>query len=374
MFETNDCWRSQQHSPLESSALGSHMNAPINIRQHEVLSASIKSSKLVANSGFDEFGIPVWSEKDFSLGGIDSVKKSGVYSPISTCTPEGSPLEQVTLHQRKYLIFDQSRNETRVMFSSLRSGLQNMPARPTECSLWNPQVASSKLFDAYKCFPEREARKDEQMCATTLDPFEGSGENENWDEECDMREDTEEINALLYSDDYDDQDNDFNDEDDDEVSSGHSPLIREEVCHKQEVKHESDFDDEAAISSISFKKRKVLDNGDEKLGLIDTTITRKENMVSENIHSEDFSSAIEKGSGPTIGNKRPRKDKIRDTLKVLESIIPGLNSEDPVLILDEAIRYLQCLKCDAETMFAEDIDNCTCNEPVNKPPSSFIPY
>ncbi|KAK9666654.1 hypothetical protein RND81_14G201300 [Saponaria officinalis] len=314
------------------------MNAPVNIRQHEALSTAINPCKLISNLGFDEFGIP------------DSGKNSIVYSPTPRGTPDGTPLEQTTLRQRKFLIFDQSRNETRVMFSSLSPAVQNMPARQTACPLSNPQVACPKLFDAYQCPPEGKARKDEQMCAKTPEPSEGSGENENLDEESDMREDTEEINALLYSDNYDDRDTEFDNEDDDEVSSGHSPLVKEGVCHKQEVRHELDFDDEVAISSVSSKRRKTLDGAHEKLAFI---------------HSEEVSISIDKGSDPTIGNKRPRRDKIRETLKVLESIIPGLKSKDPKVILDEAISYLKCLKSNAETMFEEDSENSTCDEPIN---------
>ncbi|XP_074312825.1 transcription factor bHLH143-like [Silene latifolia] len=362
MFETSGSWPSQLHSSLE-------MIAPVNIRQHEILPSSVSPCRVNHNSGFNEFGTPGWPEKGLAINGIGSIGNSMLYSPPELCIPHYSPPEQISPvprvcekpwtyklpcpEERKFLIFDQSGNETRLMFSSLCPGLQSMPAMHTTCPFF-PEMSFSKQFDANKLLPERQTRKAEQLCSMKPVIYEEFGENEILDEEC--REDTEEINALLYSDDDDasHDDDDYDDEDDDEVSSGHSPLIEDGACNKQEKQQESDFEDDVAISSISLKKRKTLDGEREQ-----------QNLAPAKIHSGDFISDLCEGTGPSIESKRPRKTKIYETLKVLESILPELKNKDPVTILDEAICYLKCLKYNAQSMSMEDSDSSGCYEPLN---------
>ncbi|KAH9608946.1 hypothetical protein KSS87_017035 [Heliosperma pusillum] len=363
MFETSGSWPSLLQSSLE-------MIAPVNIRQHEVLPTSVNPCRVSQYSGFNEFGTPGWPEKGLANKGIDSIGNSMLYSPPELCTPHYSPPEQISPvprvgekpwtyklpcpEERKFLIFDQSGNETRLMFSSLCPGLQSMPAKHTMCPFLIPDMAFSKQFDANKLLPERQTGKAEQVCTMTPVIYEQSGENEIFDEEC--REDTEEINALLYSDDDDasHDDNDYDDQDGDEVSSGHSPLIKDGACCKQEKRQEWEFDNDVAISSISLKKRKTFDGEREK-----------QDLAPEKIHSGDFISDLCEGTSPTVGSKRPRKTKIHETLKALESILPGLKNKDPVTILDEAICYLKCLKYNAQSMSMEDSDSSGCYEPLN---------
>ncbi|WZZ37345.1 hypothetical protein YC2023_020746 [Brassica napus] len=136
----------------------------------------------------------------------------------------------------------------------------------------------------------------------TAEPVKLSEEfDENYGKESEMHEDTEEINALLYSDDdYDDEDC----ESDDEVmSTGHSPY--QQVCKKR-VSEEIDG---------PCKRQKLLD-----------------------ISQEDT------GSG--LSDEQSRKDKIHTALKILESIVPGAKGNQALLLLDEAIDYLKLLKQD----------------------------
>ncbi|KAK9690599.1 hypothetical protein RND81_09G139900 [Saponaria officinalis] len=335
------------------------MIAPIHVRQHEILPASVNPCRGPAIPGLNDFGIPEWPGKGLADEGIGLIGNSILHSTHALCTPNRSPVEQLSPfpqvgekpwvyqppcpEERKFLVFDQSGNETRLMFSSVT---------PTLCPMWNPQVVSAKQFDTSKLLGGQ-AGKDEHVCTKTSVICEESGENESLDEELEMREDTEEINALLYSDD-DDEDNEYEDEDDDVVSSGRSPLERE-----------SDIDDEVAISSVSSKRRKTLEGGHEKVALINTTISEERNSASEKIHSTDFVSAVDEGTIPNLGSKRPRKDKIDVTLKVLESLLPGLNNKNPVVILDEAIRYLKCLKYNAESTSLDDSDSSGCYETLN---------
>ncbi|KAL9238487.1 hypothetical protein vseg_012902 [Gypsophila vaccaria] len=357
------------------------MIAPANIRQHEFLPASVNPCRLPANTGLNDFGIPAWPEKGLANEGIGLIDNSIFHPTHALCTPNWSPLEQNSPfprvgekprvyepppcpEQRKFFVFDQSGNETRLMFSSLCPGVQNLPVAPPLWPVWNPQVPSAKQFDTSKFLLGRQVGKDERTCTKTTAVCEESGENENLDDEAEMREDTDEINALLYSDDDQDNDYDDEDEDDDTASSGRSPLTREGNGNKQE-QQELDFDDKVAVSSMSLKRRKTFDGGHEKLPLMSTKMTGTHNSVSEKIHSGDFISALDEETSPTPGSKRPRKDKIRDTLKVLESILPGLNTKDPVSILDEAISYLKCLKYNAESMSSEDSDSSGCYDTLH---------
>ncbi|WZY79716.1 hypothetical protein YC2023_026100 [Brassica napus] len=131
----------------------------------------------------------------------------------------------------------------------------------------------------------------------TAEPVKLSELDEHYGQESEMHEDTEEINALLYSDDEDCE------SDDEVMSTGHSPY--QQVCNKG-VSEEID---------APCKRQKLLD-----------------------ISQEDT------GSG--LSDEQSRKDKIRTALKILESIVPGAKGNQALLLLDEAIDYLKLLKQD----------------------------
>ena len=45
-----------------------------------------------------------------------------------------------------------------------------------------------------------------------------------------------------------------------------------------------------------------------------------------------------------------KRDRVRQTLRILESIIPGAEGKDPLLVIDEAIDYLKILKLKAKSL------------------------
>ena len=168
-------------------------------------------------------------------------------------TPHGGALESSS--QKRLMILDQSGNQTRLL----------------QCP-----------------FP------------LTAEPFKLSEEfDENYGKESEMHEDTEEINALLYSDEEDCE------SDDEVMSTGHSPY--QQVCNKRQLEE----------TYAPCKRQKLLD-----------------------ISQEDT------GSGSGLSNEQSRKDKIRTALKILESIVPGAKGNQALLLLDEAIDYLKLLKQD----------------------------
>lgn len=367
MVELSGSWVHHQHSPWEASAYRNCMIAPVEHRQHESLPVAINPCRVSANlgsNGFDFSGLPERGLTNVSNGLIQKsvpqlqtpfTQNQGHKEQISLFPArisEKPSCEVPSAQQKKFLIFDRSGNETRLVFSSLCPRVENLSTPPTICPAWN--LPREESFGAYHQYlAEKQGRIVEQAWTKTPALCEESGENEIIDDVSEMREDTEEINALLYSEDEDDDDDDDdsfddNDKDDDEVSSGHSPLAKEQDCEKQEEQgNEKGFDNEVASLERCSKRQKALHGGC--------------NILYQSPSYEDISESV----CPMIGSKRPRKDKIHDTLRVLESIIPNLKSKNPVIILDEAISYLKCLKYNAETMSSEDPDSSGCYEPLN---------
>lgn len=131
-----------------------------------------------------------------------------------------------------------------------------------------------------------------------------------------MRENTEDLDALLSSDE---------DDDDEEVrSTGHSPdepLGKEESC---------DGNEDNEVLQFTSKKRRV----DEQEGKV---------------------SLKEVGSGEEVNDKRSfehryhtgqssRRHKIKSTVKALRKMIPGGALLDAALVLDETILYVKTLR------------------------------
>ncbi|XP_042042966.1 transcription factor SAC51-like [Salvia splendens] len=206
--------------------------------------------------------------------------------------PVGAP-------QRRFLIFDQSKNHTRLFFSPSFSSLSRMFLSKTPASA-NGSFAKVDT-PVNRCIlmkPVVEEKWDENH------PSYGEGE---------MDEDTDEINALLYS----DSDEDDNSEDDEVTSTGHSlPLSLDEIT--EEV---------ASSDHKSSKRKRLLDGRDEKSSFETSRRLR---------YSGDDDSG--------------KKVKIREALKMLESIIPGLDESNPLSIIDGAVAYLKSMKSEAESL------------------------
>ncbi|KAF8404683.1 hypothetical protein HHK36_009571 [Tetracentron sinense] len=241
--------------------------------------------------------------------------------------------------QKRFLVFDQSGNQTNLFYNSVNG----TPVR-------HPISGTPKLFDSYSLHKEELAAKRDLVYQSGVIPSYGSDENYKSGEESEMHEDTEELNALLYSDDeYD------SDEDDEETSTGHSPSTMTGVYVKR--KEADGSAEEVASSAGPTKRRRLLD--EEHNTLMDTASSGKPNGSWE--CEDDAESSCAKGSiqciqgeemDSLLGNKKlSRKERIRETVIILQSIIPGGKGEDKdtVLVLDEAIHYLRSLKHKAKT-------------------------
>ncbi|XP_057976914.1 transcription factor bHLH143-like [Malania oleifera] len=240
---------------------------------------------------------------------------------------------------KRLLIFDHSGNQTRLIFNSTHYPAQ----KPTVAA-----VCASKLNG------EEQAAKMDKMYPTKPIMPEELGENRIVGEGSEMHENTEEINALLYSDDTDDDndddDDDDNGEDDEVVSTGHSPFVTKGSDDKQE---EIEFMTEEVASSDGPTKRvRLLAGGYKKSSIIGTGSSVK--ASGSNHYNDEAESSCGKsrtqgeGEGSIVGKKRPRKDRIHETLRILENIVPGGKGKDPLVVLDEAINYLISLKLKAK--------------------------
>ncbi|KAJ9146502.1 hypothetical protein P3X46_028759 [Hevea brasiliensis] len=246
-----------------------------------------------------------------------------------------APKVEPGCHQQKFLVFDQSGDQTTLIFSSGTGA-------PVQCfTSWSPNPIA-----AYNLKREDHGTKENiHLEAISANQFGGKNDTEL---QSDMHEDTEELNALLYSDD------DSDSTDDDEVTStGHSPSTM--TAHNNQDWFEGSIE-EVASSDGSTKKRKLFEGGYSVLpALMDTASSMKPIRSCE--FEDDAESRCEDGLDWTSGEmnseptkKRIRKERIRETVSILQNIIPGGKGKDATVVLDEAINYLKSLKLKAKAL------------------------
>ncbi|XP_039068763.1 transcription factor bHLH143-like [Hibiscus syriacus] len=232
--------------------------------------------------------------------------------------------------QKGLVIFDQSGSQTRLIYGLFRPPYKYEMTATTE-------VASSLDFH------EGQAVKTDSLIPTPPALQEEYDENHLGADESEMHEDTEELNALLYSDEEDDDDDYGDDDDDDDVTStAHSPIGIKRNYEDQD--HDYDVMEQVASSNGSNKRQKLLNDGNKQPIIVD-----------EGSHEYDSDAESSYAIGPnheeeTLHNEQLVKDKIRTTLKILEGIIPGAKGKNPLLVLDDSIDYLKSLKVEAETL------------------------
>ncbi|GJV75558.1 transcription factor bHLH145-like protein [Tanacetum coccineum] len=173
------------------------------------------------------------------------------------------------------------------------------------------------------------------------------------DSSSEMREDTEELNALLYSDDDDDdEENEYNCENGGRVT-GHSPssMIR---FGEQKLENVIGIEEEVASSGGPTKRRKLEDDGNITNALEDTASSGKSGIYcSGNDGNEVFE---EEFSSFSCGDKRPRIEKMKETINLIQNLIPGDKSgKNAIMVIDEAIQYLRDLKVKAKAFRADAI-------------------
>lgn len=270
------------------------------------------------------------------------------FNPVSTALPkekfapralenlEGNKLPNggTTSSQKRFLVFDQSGDQTTLIYNSANG-------TPVQCpASLNPKAPAL-------CKEDPEIKRNE---ASPFGHFFGDEyyeENNRYDVESEMREDTEELNALLYSDD----DYDYS-EDDEETSTGHSPST---MTTHDLPKLFDEWGEEVASSAGATKRHKLLDGSYDAPELRDTATSTKAYTCSD--LDDDAQSSCGNGReqdsgapGSPSGKKRLRKDKIRETISILQEIIPGGKGKDSMVLIDEAIHYLRSLKVKAKSL------------------------
>lgn len=232
---------------------------------------------------------------------------SAILPPLNTLAPNPAinSSEPETTKTKRFLVFDHSGDQTSLVFSSV--------ANPFEGH--TPTLPANNATHTY-------------------------ASNTHISEEDEMHEDTEEIDALLYSDseyiyDYE------------ESSTGHSPL---------------DMEEEENASSYLLAKRRRVDSAEIDALLMDTAssaVTPLPHYLREDGGNDlSFVGCIGKGDDKTGKGGRGRcykRERIRATVSMLKRIIPGGQSKDTASVLDEAIQYLKSLKLQAKAMGANSI-------------------
>lgn len=230
--------------------------------------------------------------------------------------------------QKKFVIFDQSGKDTRLFIS------------PS----FAPQlIASNTLHSADHLRFKVRGKLDQQMLLKPIveETWEGS---DLANEDSEMREDTEEIDALLYSS-SDEYIHDYDsDGDSDEVTSAeHIPLNIAEG-HDMESLLEKLAGEEVASSVDPPKRQKLLDGKYKKPSSVSSD--RDVNPISSCCYDDDSESSCVCLS-ESDSCKREKKVKIRTALKIIRNIVPELQSDDPISVIDEAIAYLKSMRSEA---------------------------
>ncbi|KAL5705892.1 hypothetical protein ACHQM5_024124 [Ranunculus cassubicifolius] len=262
---------------------------------------------------------------------------------LNTSNPEGYSKDATrdamppSRTEKKFLVFDHSENQTRLICSP-------GTVYPNQC------LNSGNL----KAFDDNgdgiDEWKTKAVHLNEANPM-SVQENRGSEEESEMHEDTEELNALLYSDE-DDESESYCEE---EASTGHSPSKTTNNYPRVEAKANAE---EVASSGNAHLKRKRLpvEEGSSS-SLMDTASSGNRNECEDDAESSCGESSNHRGEmvSSVPGNKRQKREKIRETVSILQSIIPGGKDMDAMYVLDEAIHYLRSLKLKAKSL-GESLD------------------
>lgn len=239
---------------------------------------------------------------------------------------------------KRFLVFDHSGDQTKLIFSSgIEAPAQRLTPwmqKPTGTCNLNVEVPGTKNVLNHISVPvsTEELKKDHRT-----------------EMQSEMREDTEELNALLYSDDESDYT-----EDDEVTSTGHSPSTMTANNYYSDW-FQGSTEEVASSFGSTTKKRKMLNGGYEEVpSVVDTASSMKQMRSTE--HDSDAESSC--GNSKNVGsketefscNKKMRKDKIRETVSILQDIIPDGKGKDAIMVIDEAIQYLKVLKFKAKAL------------------------
>ncbi|KAL2317650.1 hypothetical protein Fmac_031526 [Flemingia macrophylla] len=249
--------------------------------------------------------------------------------------PNGEP----GFPRKQFLVIDQTGDQTTLVYSSAFGG-------PVEYNL--KLHSSNNLNNGNELLSLRTDVNRVVGLGPTLDDKVDEIQGSDDDIESEMHEDTEEINALLYSD-----SDGFSSDDDEVTSTGHSPSTM--TTHNNQEEPDRGTAEEVASSIGESKKRKLC--YDDDMQLMDTASSLNGKRLFE--MGDDAESRCSnggnssRGSGEMAslsGNKKMRKEKIQDVLSILQYLVPGGKDKDPIELLDEAIRCLKSLKLKAKEL------------------------
>ncbi|KAL9357314.1 hypothetical protein Peur_050567 [Populus x canadensis] len=262
---------------------------------------------------------------------LDTVLKEKLPTAPHDNQEDNMPKAVSGCDQKRLLVFDQSGDQTTLIFSSV-------VGTPVQClKSWRPKPTVG--FDLNREIPGSKGQN------FHLGPIANDEFVE--DDGIDMHEDTEELNALLYSDDGSVC------SEDEVTSTGHSPSTM--TTHDRRDWFDGSAE-EVASSNGSNKKRKLFDGGyTDAPSLKDTATSVKPTRCFG--HEEDVESRCDNGTnslshemGSESGNKRMKKESIRETMSILQNLIPGGKGKDAIVVLEEAIQYLKSLKFKAKAL------------------------
>ncbi|KAK6126093.1 hypothetical protein DH2020_040207 [Rehmannia glutinosa] len=250
------------------------------------------------------------------------------FPPAFDFGQQKSPITGPMPAPKRFLVFDQSGDRTTLMYSS---GIQT-PVQFGARFVPNPPATYN--------FSKEELRVSSNPLRLSINA-ENTENNSRDVTEDEMREDTEELNALLCS----DNDTDFS-EDDEETSTGHSPSTMTDNGVR-------DFVEEIGEEVDSFagptKRQKISDGGYTKVPSsyvrdVSSLKTFASSALEDDAESSCGDYFKQRKEGFKSCCKRSRKEKIHETLSVLQSVIPNVDGKDAVVVIDEAIQYLRSLK------------------------------
>nr|QDF82455.1 transcription factor bHLH143-like isoform X3 [Cymbidium goeringii] len=235
--------------------------------------------------GFGVQGGPLYLNSHFiSPLNIQGFQRANGSSGLNASTPT-----------KRFLVFDHSGDQISVKFSSVANPFQSL----------NPTLPSSTARYAY------------------------ASNSHGSNKQAEMHEDTEEIDALLYS------DSEFSFESE-EASTGHSPL---------------NMNEEVTIHPIPAKRRKLNVNHSAVDESLNETVSSARASNFPKTPSDDNADISYFDSGSNL-DESDKEESIETIVKVLRSIIPGGDAMDAAAVLDEAILYLKSLKLQAKSLDA----------------------
>ncbi|KAK7351564.1 hypothetical protein VNO77_11118 [Canavalia gladiata] len=250
-----------------------------------------------------------------------------------------APYGESSSPQKRFIVIDQTGGRTTIVYSS-RFGSPGECLASCHSKLHGANYLSGSGNGNGTSF-RRDLNLNHMMEPTLADKVD---ENQGTGTESEMHEDTEEINALLYS----DSEGYSGEDDDDEVTStGHSPSTMTTHDNHETFRGTAE---EVASSARKTKKRKLLDGYYDDIQLMDTASSLYPNKSI--VMGDDAESRCSHNNkeGSLSGNKKMKREKIRDLLSTLQNIIPGGKDKDPAMLLDEAIGCLKSLKHKAKAL------------------------